>query len=621
LPNYDRSSAVSSVAPTSTLTLSALIAGTKWAVQAGAGFTTISYSFPWQSGSSAYWRGNYSALDEPSAQVHRGLDTTQIGAARGALQAWADVANVRFEEVTESATSTTVGDIRIAWSSAVTGLWGEAYTPASAASGGDIWISTSGSGATDTNWSVGSYNYQALMHEIGHALGLKHPGNNSGTELPPFLSDTVATASLDSRLYTLMSYLNPANLFRIVTSSNGSYHFDYPTINPDTPMVLDIAAMQYLYGANTSYHTGNDVYTFDPAAPFFRTIWDAGGHDTISVGNFSQPCSIDLTPGNYSCIRILSDPLPAGYTGGTAPTYDGTNNLGIAYGTVIEDAIGGAGNDTLIGNTADNALTGGAGNDTLTGGAGNDALDGGSGIDTSIHGSNRASYTIAKTATGFTVTGGSDGTDTLTNIEVLRFANQTIRLDKITTGSNAGDVIGAYFSMFGRAPEPGGLQYWQGQLGTSFPALGKMIDNWLTLSVVKDNGYPDGQSIDSFIAAIYQNVFNKAPDDGGYWKGQSSNMSRGDLVATILGTAKGVDAGAAGKAYIDNKIAGATQIVDIQYAYGKDLGLADLTLLLNEVGASSASIQTADNDTVRLLGAAGVAALAGVSTFTDTWLL
>jgi len=286
-------------------------------------------------------------------------------------------------------------------------------------------------------------------------------------------------------------------------------------------------------------------------------------------------------------------------------------------------SISSAGNAavSIIGGAGDDSFTSGSGDDTLNGGSGNDILNGGAGIDTAVYTGNRSSHTITKTSTGFTVSGGADGTDTLTGMEVLQFADQSIKLDKITASSNSSDVIGAYFSMFGRAPEPSGLQYWQGQLGTSFPALGKMIDNWLTLPIVKSNGYPDGQSIDSFIAAIYQNVFNKAPDDGGYWKGQSAGMSRGDLAATILGAAKGVSAGTAGKAFIDNKIAGATQIVDIQYAYGKDLTPTELTNLLKQVGTSSASIHTADNDTVAMLGAAGVAALAGVSTFTDTWLL
>jgi len=136
-------------------------------------------------------------------------------------------------------------------------------------------------------------------------------------------------------------------------------------------MVFDIAAIQYIYGANNSYKTGDDTYTFDPTKPFYKTIWDAGGNDTISVSNFSLNCIVDLTPGNYSTLRY---PKPAN-PGNVTVTYDGTNNLGIAFNCIIENAIGGSGNDTIIGNTANNNLDGGPGNDVMYGGDGNDTFD------------------------------------------------------------------------------------------------------------------------------------------------------------------------------------------------------------------------------------------------------
>ena len=90
----------------------------------------------------------------------------------------------------------------------------------------------------------------------------------------------------------------------------------FEVIKEETPMVFDIAAIQYIYGANNNYKTGDDTYTFDPTKPFFKTIWDAGGKDTISVSNFSLSCDVDLTPGNYSSLRY---PKPAD-AGGATPT-------------------------------------------------------------------------------------------------------------------------------------------------------------------------------------------------------------------------------------------------------------------------------------------------------------
>ncbi len=351
---------------------------------------------------------------------------------------------------------------------------------------------------------------------------------------------------------------------------------------------------------------------------------DTGSDPAISADGqfivFSSDSSLGTGDSNGTLdIFLAQNPLVLGSGSGTDRV---EASISYILPTDIENlTLTGSAAINGTGNALANVITGNSNGNTLLGLAGNDTLAGGAGTDTAQYSGMRSAYTIAKTSTGYTVSGGADGADTLTGIEVLQFADQSIRLDKITASGNSSDVIGAYFSMFGRAPETGGFQYWQGQLGTSFPSLGKMIDNWLTLGVVKANGYPDGQSIDSFIAAIYENVFNKAPDDGGYWKGQSASMSRGDLAATILGAAKGVPAGTAGKAYIDNKITGATQIVDIQHAYGKDLTPTELTNLLKQVGTSSASIQAADNSTVAMLGTAGVVGLAGVSTLTDTWIL
>lgn len=371
------SSSTSSVGQTTSLNINALLGGDKWGGATGTG-VTVSYSFPWTSSSSATFSGHngigeYSSLNEPDATYHYGLSTTQQAAARSALQSWANVANITFSEVAE--TSSNVGDIRLAWTSATdltsTGAraWGWAGYPDSYwPSGGDVWISTLSSGATNSDWSVGSYNFEALIHELGHALGLKHP----------FESNPVLSGSQDSRQYTVMSYTPAAHsLYVSVTHSGNTWSWSSYNIEPSTPMLYDIQAMQYLYGANTGYNTGDNTYTFDPTVPFIKTIWDAGGKDTLSVSNFSLACTIDLRPGSYSKISYLDD-ITAPVTWTTAPptpTFDGTDDLAIAYGCIIENAIGGSGNDTLIGNDANNSLDGGAGNDTLYGGAGNDTFD------------------------------------------------------------------------------------------------------------------------------------------------------------------------------------------------------------------------------------------------------
>ena len=354
------------VSKSGTTTIDALLSGDKWgqALNGNSNPLIISYSFPWINGLSAVFSGpagaQYSTDGEDKATSHFGLNSTQQTAASLALTAWSNVANINFQLVSE--TSTNVGDIRFAFTSAasISNAWGYANYPSWYwPSGGDVWINSKY--GSETDWGVGSYNFEALMHEIGHALGLKHP----------FIGDVTLSSTLDNRTNSIMSYTDINNIYPNAGYINGKYDWITYNINPETPMVFDIAAIQYIYGANNNYNAGDDTYTFDPTKPFLKTIWDAGGKDTISVANFSLACVIDLTPGNYSSLHY---PRPSD-TGGVNVTYDGTNNLGIAFNCIIENAVGGSGSDKLIGNSANNSIDGGPGNDIMYGGAGNDIFD------------------------------------------------------------------------------------------------------------------------------------------------------------------------------------------------------------------------------------------------------
>lgn len=509
MPSPNTSSSASSVAPTYIQNTDALLSGIKWGGVAGEG-VILSYSFPWMAGAAASFAGSgglgaYSTLNEPGATYHFALNAVQQAAARAALQTWADVANIGFQEVADTPAS--VGDIRIAFTSVPNQLatggqsWGWAYEPnASAPVAGDIWISTLGTGGSDSNWSVGSYNYFSLIHEAGHALGLKHP----------FEAPIVLPGLLDNRQYTVMAYNTPVNdLFRTITYTATGATSVIWRVPCETPMVLDIAAIQYLYGANNTFHAGDDTYTFDPATPFFKTLWDAGGNDTITVSNFTENCRIDLNPGNYSSIRILSAPVAPGYTfsGATQPNYDGSNNLGIAYGVVIENVIGGSGNDILLGNDANNVITGGAGNDTI---------DGGAGIDTAVY-SALGSGCMLAISTGVCIVtdlSGTSGTDTLSNIERLVFSDTNVALDIIN--GHAGFTAKVLGVTFGTAS----LSY-KDYVGVGLASLdgGMTYQNLLMLALNAKLGA--GFSNEAEVALLYQNLTGIAPPPAelAYWVG------------------------------------------------------------------------------------------------------
>jgi hypothetical protein len=467
--------------------VAALIGGLKWGAGPGAG-ADLTYSFPWTTHPTAVFAGAfgnpYSNLSEPSAPEHHGLNGAQIAAVRLALAGWAEVANLRFTEIAESDSS--VGDLRVAWTSAANGnAWGWAYYPSGAyPSGGDIWLSTSA--ADDTNWLPGSGNFDGLLHEVGHALGLKHPFS-AGVTLP---------ASMNNKQYTVMAYdAAPHGWFGRLTISDSSQSYRIFPVNPETPMVLDVAAIQHAYGANTTTRTGNDVYTFDPATPFLRTLWDAGGDDTISVANFSRGCAIDLRPGSFSDIAIPSDPVPGWWTNSFLPTYDGTQNLGIAYGVNIENAWGGSGADVLQGNQLGNRLQGNAGadtlrgdagRDTLEGGTGNDTLQGGSGTDAAVFSGPRGSYVVTRSGSTITVSG-PDGVDHLTTLEHLVFSDSRMVL------RGPVDVNGdAVSDLVWRNLQTGGGVIWPSANGNSGSAFGWTPD--LTWQVIGFADF-DGDSV------------------------------------------------------------------------------------------------------------------------------
>ena len=396
---------ISTIAASGSIEIDSLLSGYKW----GAGIS-LTYSF--ESVGASVYRDGYATPDPGSAWT---LSGTAQAAIRQAIGTWTAVANIGCTEVADTATS--CGDLRFGGS----GAPATAYTVLPAADlpeGGDVWF---GSLFADPSlsWALGSYAYLTTVHEIGHALGLKHLHEDLG-------AFPTAPTPIDTQLYSVMSYRS----FAGAPPTMGYWQDRFPT----TPMVNDIAAIQYLYGANMATNAGDTVYSWQPGQAIFESIWDGGGNDTISWANQTSDARIDLRPGHYS------DLGPAWMAGFTLEP----RTLGIAYDCWIENAEGGSGNDTLIGNERDNLLVGGAGNDTLTGGAGNDTLDGGAGIDTAVFEDPPSSCTILHTGAGEVTVTGPQGTDTLRSIERLSFGDMTLAL---SPDAKAGTVADTFFAV------------------------------------------------------------------------------------------------------------------------------------------------------------------------------
>lgn len=223
--------------------------------------------------------------------------------------------------------------------------------------------------AEDPSWSslaVGQYGYVTIIHELGHAFGLAHPHDGGderdATVFPGVRSafGSYGTYAQNQGIWTMMSYNDGWNL---QPSASDAYGWE------GTPMALDVAALQLLYGANMNTATGDNVYTLPDAlatGTYWQCIWDAGGTDTLSNAGSAMAATINLNAAplvgaNAGGFVSWCRGIPGGYT--------------IAHGVVIENAVGGSGNDVLVGNAAANVLDGGAGIDQMSAGLGDDVYE------------------------------------------------------------------------------------------------------------------------------------------------------------------------------------------------------------------------------------------------------
>lgn len=422
-----------------------LFGGSKWATNA------LTFSFPNSTGDYSYSNNALNGFVQ--------MSTAQQEVIRFIYEMVEGVSSLTFTELTGA--SDRNADLMHAHSSDPSTAY--AYYPHSSDIGGDSFYGASV--PTNHDPLLGTYQFHTIAHEIGHSLGLKHGHEATGPGATP--------AQYRGQEFSIMTYLTDTTDVSADAITLGT------TSYPQSLMMLDVAALQQMYGANFSANSGNTVYTFSTTTGamsvngtdvlngtgvdksgnvIFRTIWDGNGTDTYNFSNFSTNLSINLNPGEYSDLdvggnsqRALLDWRDGDYAQGhiyNALQYDGDAR------SLIENAIGGSGNDSFIGNAANNVLDGGAGNDTFYASSGNDTITGGIGTDTLVYTTNIANFffSIINSATiSIMDTVGSFGTDIVSGIESFIFNSINYTWDNVvamasplTTYDYAFRVDGSY---------------------------------------------------------------------------------------------------------------------------------------------------------------------------------
>ena len=273
----------------------------------------------------------------------RNTTDAEVSAISQIFQQFSDVANIQFIYVDETEDLNTVGNIRIIFMDQYD--TGVAWTPGIYgidSIDGDITIRLDlRDGLLEDGSNFAKY---ILAHEIGHAVFTL----NDSTPEPGHLNTDLGW-EFNNTGWTVSSYLEEQPIY-----SNSAQ-------DPIGPMVLDIKAIQALFGANPNTGAGESIYQLDENS--FTTIYDVSGIDTLNFSTAQDFVHLDLRDETVSKVGL-------------------SGLIGIASGTTIENVIGSENDDIFRLNSSTNTIIAGGGNDIIRDAGLDDIINGGEGFDT-----------------------------------------------------------------------------------------------------------------------------------------------------------------------------------------------------------------------------------------------
>ena len=276
----------------------------------------------------------------PNITAWDAANTQMIDATREIFAHLDRVLNTRFEEGFDV---NAMNSISISRSLQINTSGFSFFPNENFAVGSDVFIAHDYSKPMFLSDNLTNYDYEVLVHEIGHALGLKHPF------APDRSNVSVLNEFEDNTNHTAMSYDDTAESFSGLFRS------------------LDYMALTKLYGVNPEYNSGDNLYSFSSKIGIF--IIDGAGADTIETLEFEEDLYLDIRPGSHS------------YLGKKSEYITDALQLTISHGSDIENIVSGNGNDIVICNNLSNIVITNAGDDQIYLGEGQDFINSGSGRD------------------------------------------------------------------------------------------------------------------------------------------------------------------------------------------------------------------------------------------------